>query len=76
VITDVDMPGGLTGLDLAAMVATVRHSTKIIVTSGRSAGSPFSVQRTYRFSPWRVERQLIERTSSIVVLGMASVEAI
>lgn len=34
-ITDVDMPGSLSGLDLAAMVSKVAPSTKVIVTSGR-----------------------------------------
>jgi DNA-binding response OmpR family regulator len=34
-ITDVDMPGGLTGLDLARLVRTTRLSIPIWVTSGR-----------------------------------------
>jgi len=34
-ITDVDMPGGLTGLDLAGLVRTTRSSVPIWVTSGR-----------------------------------------
>jgi DNA-binding NtrC family response regulator len=35
VVTDVDMPGGLSGLDLAALVRKTRPSVPLIVTSGR-----------------------------------------
>lgn len=35
-ITDVDMPGVLTGLDLAAMVCSHARATEIIITSGRT----------------------------------------
>lgn len=35
-ITDVDMPGGLSGLDLASMVASHALDTNIIVMSGRA----------------------------------------
>ncbi|MGF9564986.1 response regulator [Neorhizobium sp. BT27B] len=35
-VTDVDMPGGLNGLDLASMVASHAPTTAIIVTSGRA----------------------------------------
>jgi len=35
VVTDVDMPGGLSGLDLAALVIKTRPSVPLIVTSGR-----------------------------------------
>lgn len=35
-ITDVDMPGGLDGLDLAALVASHAPATAIVVTSGRT----------------------------------------
>ncbi|KRB57039.1 hypothetical protein ASE04_28810 [Rhizobium sp. Root708] len=37
VITDIDMPGCLNGLDLASMVRTVAPRTKIIVASGGHA---------------------------------------
>jgi DNA-binding NtrC family response regulator len=36
VVTDVDMPGGLSGLDLAALVRKTRPSVPLIVTSGRA----------------------------------------
>jgi DNA-binding NtrC family response regulator len=35
-ITDVDMPGGLNGVDLASMVSSHAPSMAIIVTSGRA----------------------------------------
>lgn len=35
-ITDVDMPGGLTGLDLAALISSHARKTEIIITSGRT----------------------------------------
>ncbi|UVC08956.1 response regulator [Rhizobium sp. TH2] len=36
VVTDVDMPGGLSGLDLVDMVAGFSRTMGIIVTSGRA----------------------------------------
>ncbi|MDM9625391.1 response regulator [Rhizobium sp. S152] len=36
IFTDVDMPGGLDGIDLARMVASVSASIGIVVTSGRA----------------------------------------
>ena len=35
VITDVDMPGGLSGLDLAKMIATTRLDLPVMIVSGR-----------------------------------------
>ena len=35
VITDVDMPGGLSGLDLARMISTSHMNVPVIVASGR-----------------------------------------
>ncbi|EPE96632.1 response regulator [Rhizobium grahamii] len=35
VVTDVDMPGGLSGVDLARMLAIVRPSVPVWMTSGR-----------------------------------------
>ncbi|NWJ27506.1 response regulator [Rhizobium sp. RM] len=35
VITDIDMPGGLSGLDLAKMISTARMTIPTIIVSGR-----------------------------------------
>lgn len=35
VVTDVDMPGGLSGLDLARMISTTHLNVPVIVASGR-----------------------------------------
>ncbi|WP_029875685.1 response regulator [Rhizobium leguminosarum] len=40
VFTDVDMPGGLTGVDLAKLVADVYPEIGILVTSGRYHAGP------------------------------------
>lgn len=38
VVTDVDMPGGLSGFDLVDMIAGLPTSRGIVVTSGRPIG--------------------------------------
>lgn len=38
VVTDIDMPGGLSGLDLVDMLAGLPTSRAIVVTSGRAVG--------------------------------------
>ncbi|MFK0335360.1 response regulator [Rhizobium sp. NPDC090275] len=35
VITDIDMPGGLSGLDLARMISTTHVKVPVIIASGR-----------------------------------------
>ena len=35
VVTDVDMPGGLSGLDLAKMISTTHMNVPVIIASGR-----------------------------------------
>lgn len=35
VITDIDMPGGLSGLDLARMITSTHSNVPVIVSSGR-----------------------------------------
>jgi DNA-binding NtrC family response regulator len=45
VVTDMDMPGGLNGLDLARMLSSTHQSTTVIVTSGgRRLSRPTSCQ--------------------------------
>jgi len=38
IVTDIDMPGGLSGLDLVDLIAGLPTSRAIVVTSGRAAG--------------------------------------
>ena len=40
VLTDIEMPGTLNGLDLARMIRAVYPSTPLIVTSGRTVPKP------------------------------------
>lgn len=54
-ITDVDMPGGLNGLDLASMVASHAPSTAIIVTSGRAVTEGLQAGWTFLPKPFGVE---------------------
>lgn len=54
-ITDVDMPGGLDGLDLASMVASHAPSTAIIVTSGRAVADGLQAGWTFLPKPFGVE---------------------
>lgn len=54
-ITDVDMPGSLNGLELASMVASYAPSTAIIVTSGRAVTEVFQSDWTSLPKPFGVE---------------------
>lgn len=51
-VTDVDMPGNLTGLDLAKMVSSVSPRTKVVIVTGsrcqrrRWAGVDFHAKAT------------------------------
>jgi DNA-binding NtrC family response regulator len=40
VVTDVDMPGGLSGFDLARMISDTRMNVPVIVASGRHRPKP------------------------------------
>lgn len=53
-ITDVDMPGGLSGIDLAAMVASHAPSTAITVTSGRAVADCLADDWTFIPKPFGV----------------------
>jgi len=57
-ITDVDMPGGLTGLDLAQMVASVAPVTKVIVTSGRGVSADLLAGWQFLPKPYSIDRIL------------------
>lgn len=51
VFTDVNMPGGLTGFDLAKLLAGVHPDIPVIVTSGRYHNADDSLPAGIRFLP-------------------------
>ncbi len=51
VFTDVDMPGGLSGIDLAKMVASTSPRVGIVVTSGRADIPRSELPADARFLP-------------------------
>jgi DNA-binding NtrC family response regulator len=51
VFTDIQMPGGLDGLDLAQYLAGWRPEIAVLVTSGRSYAVPDGLPATSRFIP-------------------------
>ena len=59
VLTDIEMPGGLSGLDLAKMIRAMWPSMALIVMSGRTLPSPgelpaHALMLTKPFSPDRL----------------------
>lgn len=57
-VTDVDMPGYLTGLDLAAMVASVSARTQIIVVSGRDVSEDIEIGWVFMPKPYSLDQLL------------------
>ncbi|KPH06225.1 response regulator (plasmid) [Rhizobium acidisoli] len=51
VITDVDMPGGLSGLDLARMISSSDMKVPVIITSGGSIVRPEELPSDAVFMP-------------------------
>ncbi|MBB3644379.1 DNA-binding NtrC family response regulator [Rhizobium sp. BK619] len=51
VITDVDMPGGLSGLDLARMISSSDMKVPVIITSGGSIVAPEELPSDAVFMP-------------------------
>jgi len=51
VVTDVDMPGGLSGLDLARMISSTHMHVPIIIASGRPRLSADDLPRDAVFIP-------------------------
>jgi len=51
VVTDVDMPGGLNGLDLARMISSTHTNVPVIITSGRDGLSTDDLPRGTVFVP-------------------------
>ena len=51
VVTDVDMPGGLSGLDLARMISSTHMDIPVIIASGRHRLSADELPRDTVFIP-------------------------
>jgi len=51
VITDIDMPGGLNGLDLARMISATQRDVPVIVASGRHRLQPDELPENAIFVP-------------------------
>lgn len=60
VITDIDMPGGINGLDLAQHIATCRQGLPVIVTSGGHLVGPEALPGDAKFiaKPYEPEHVL------------------
>lgn len=58
ILTDINMPGDLDGLDLARHVRATRPGTAIVVTSGRYAAMPCDIKPEVTFlpKPWTSDR--------------------
>lgn len=56
VITDIDMPGCLNGLDLARMVRTVAPETKVIVASGGHGAEGCPADCHFLHKPYSLSR--------------------
>lgn len=60
VLTDINMPGDLDGLDVARHVRATRPETAIVVTSGRYNAMPCDIRPAVTFlsKPWTSDRLL------------------
>ena len=60
IVTDINMPGDMDGLDLARHVRATRPETSIVVTSGRYNALPPDAKQGITFlpKPWTEERLL------------------
>jgi DNA-binding NtrC family response regulator len=57
-VTDVDMPGHLTGLDLASMVSGVCPRTRVIVVSGRDVSANVAPEWVFIPKPYSLDQLL------------------
>ena len=57
VVTDVDMPGGLTGIDLARMITATRKGVPVIIASGghRLDRDDLRLDATFVSKPYRID---------------------
>jgi two-component system, response regulator PdtaR len=60
VVTDINMPGEESGLDLATHIAATRPGTAVVVTSGRHDALPAGTPARIRFlpKPWTADMLL------------------
>jgi DNA-binding NtrC family response regulator len=66
-VTDVDMPGHLTGLDLAEMVSSVSPLTQIVVVSGRNVSEGVRPEWSFMPKPYNLDKVLraLEKPESV-----------
>ena len=57
-VTDVDMPGHLTGIDLAGMVSSVCQRTQVIVVSGRDVSADVAPEWVFMPKPYSLDQLL------------------
>lgn len=74
-ITDVDMPGGLSGLDLAELVSEVTAAA-IVVVSGRRLPESYSLpeRATYLSKPYDFDHLLLTVARSVAQARVSDVE--
>jgi len=67
VVTDIDMPGGLSGLDLVRMIDTCQEQMSVIVTSGGHAPDALDLPADVRFfsKPYHLDDIFFALRSSI-----------
>ncbi len=72
VVTDIDMPGDLDGLGLAARLGEVRPQIGVIVTSGAHRGAAAALCRPALFlaKPFRADR-LVAAVHSVMEAGLS-----
>lgn len=68
-VTDVDMPGQLTGLDLAGLVASVSPRTQIIIVSGRDVSNNVAPGWVFMPKPYGLGRllRLLDRADGMLI---------
>jgi len=75
-VTDVDMPGHLNGLDLAGMVSSVSPLTQIVIVSGRDVSDDVGMGWAFMSKPYSLDHLLklleTDDTSITVAPGVAS----
>lgn len=77
-VTDVDMPGHLTGLDLAAMVSSVSALTQIVIVSGRDVSEDVEPGWVFMPKPYCLDRllKLLERTDGATTVAPETARAV
>jgi DNA-binding NtrC family response regulator len=60
VVTDIDMPGGLSGLDLMEFLASSQKETPVVVTTGGRSVDDLTLPRNARFiaKPYQLDDML------------------